>query len=31
MDNIEKNRKYRFLLNEDSNCNIVNFGIKVYS
>lgn len=31
MDNIEKNGKYRFLLNEDLNCNIVNFGIKEYS
>lgn len=31
MDNTEKNRKYRLLLNEDSNCNTVNFGIKVHS
>lgn len=28
MDNTEKNGKYRLLLNEDLNCNTVNFGIK---
>lgn len=32
MDNIEKNRKQSFLLNEDIlNYNVVNFIIKVYS
>lgn len=31
MDNTEKNGKYRLLLNEDLNCNTVNFGIKEHS